>query len=174
MKPSPERGGVSRPSISAWTTIRLHPALLGEARQRNQVVVMRVDPTVADEADEVQRGRPSVVAGLDQRRNPEEAPVLDRDSDAHEVLHHDPSGPKVEVSDLRVAHLTFRQAHGSSRRIEQRPGQRRIPQRAPRGRVREGDRIGVLLDAIPPAVENHEHYWYAGFVGHLCRTGDGM
>jgi hypothetical protein len=69
-----------------------------------------VHTAAADQAQQMQRAsaRLDATACLDEGVVLEERSVLDGLRDADEVLHHDASGPQVEVPDLAVAHLPFR------------------------------------------------------------------
>ena len=54
-KPSADAGGVSRPSSSAWTRTRGRLRAARQLGQGDEVTVVRVDATGADQADDVQR-----------------------------------------------------------------------------------------------------------------------
>ena len=100
-------GGVRRdvPAVGEG----VDPGLLGrEAEQGSQVVDVRVDTAVGDEAEQVH-----LVAALecrDERRILEEGAILDRLVHAHQVLVEDAAGTDRQVADLGVAHLPRRQA----------------------------------------------------------------
>ena len=82
---------------------------LCELHERNQVVLVRVDPTVTNQPDQVQRPLAGlgVGAGIPEGGISEEIPRFDGERDPHEILHHHPAGPEVQVADLTVAHLPF-------------------------------------------------------------------
>ena len=110
--PIADRGGVSRPSSSAWTRTAGTPWRGGELGDRDEVAVVGVDAARPDQADEVEAAaRPGgPPARLEQGRALEEAAVGDRGVDPRQVLEDGPAGAQVEVADLGVAHLAGRQA----------------------------------------------------------------
>ena len=91
-----------------------------------------------------------------ERRVGVERATIDRVADPHEVLHHDASGAKVEVSHFAVADLPFGQSDGESRRVEQcvrRPRRERVPCR----HGRERDRVTFAFRPVPPTIKNDEY-----------------
>ena len=87
-----------------------HLLTLREVEQREQMGVDRVHATLADQTDEMQ-GAPAGLhpaAHVDEDRVLEEAAVLDRVVDAHEILLHHAAGTEVEMTDLAVSHLSAR------------------------------------------------------------------
>ena len=74
----------------------------------------------------------------DQCGTLEETPVFDRAVDANEVLHDDAACAKIEMPDLTVSHLAFRETDGETGRVQQGTrvaGDERVPSRS----SREGD-----------------------------------
>ena len=61
-----------------------------------------------------------LTARAHQRRICVEAPVGDGRRDAYQILHHHATSAEIEVSDLAVAHLSFRQTDPQPGRFEQR------------------------------------------------------
>ena len=120
-KPSAERGGVSRPSVKAWSgRVGRQPGVVRQLGHRDDVLVERVDATRADEAHEVQ----APVALRDACRRPrsarvvEERAVGDRRADPRQVLEHAEAGAEVEVPDLQLPICPSRQADGRAGRLE--------------------------------------------------------
>ena len=84
-----------------------HPLALGQLEQREEVIDVRVNPALRDEAEQVH-----VAAALlrplersDERRILEDRPVPDGQVDPHQILEQDPPRADREVADLGVAHL---------------------------------------------------------------------
>ena len=95
------------------------------------------------------------IAGLHQRVIPEEASVLDRAADPHQILHHDPSSTQIEMANFAIAHLSVGQAHRPSRRRQQRA--RLVgPDAIPIRRVRQEDCVRLTVFPIPPTIEDNE------------------
>src|SRR5207237_9287788 len=121
--------------------------------------VDRMNSALADEANEVHSALRALraLACTDERFVSEETPVGDPAIDPHEILHHDASGPEIQMPDFTVADLMFRQSNRQTRSREQRSWiapRERIPGR----RLRQGNRITITFGAIPPAVENDQYY----------------
>src|SRR5215813_7458706 len=101
-----------------------HFALGAEVDEREQMLVDRVDTTVADEAHEMDgpvvpdRG----VARTRERLVSEERAIADRVVDPNEVLHDDATRAKIEMPDLTVPHLPFRKTDGETGRVQQGSG----------------------------------------------------
>ena len=113
--PSAERGGVSRPSRSAWTRTAATPVPRGQLGERDEVAVVGVDAARARSGRRRGACRPVARARSQASSSAgplEERAVGDRGVDARQVLEHRPAGAEVEVADLRVAHLARRQADG--------------------------------------------------------------
>ncbi len=134
-----------------------HPLSLGQLEKRAQVVDVRVNTPVGDEAEQM-----DVAAALS--RAPErgseravlrERAVLDREAHAREVLEQDPARPDREVPHLRVPHLSHwkpdRLTGGGERRVRI-----AIPQRVEGGRARELDGVSRPGRGDPPAVQDDE------------------
>jgi hypothetical protein len=89
----------------------------------------------------------------DQHGMGEELAVLDHQVDPGDVHVHDATGADVEVADLAVAHLAFRQADERSAGMDERVGI--FAQKAVIGRLaRQSDGVGFGLGAVAPAVED--------------------
>ena len=107
-----ERGGVSRPSSSAWTRTSGTPRRAASSARATRCRSLAWTPPGPDQADDVQaavRSR-ARVARREQRRALEERAVGDRGVDPRQVLEDRPAGAQVQVADLGVAHLAGRQA----------------------------------------------------------------
>jgi hypothetical protein len=148
----------------------LHPASGRQSRECHQMIVVRMDAAFADQTNEVERAVPGAIACINQRRELKERATLDRSADAHEVLHHDATGPEVEVTDLGIPDLPFGESDRETRGIDERARQR-FPEGPPRRDVAERDGVCRAFGAIPPPVENDEHYSSTRALSHLCRRG---
>ena len=115
-----------------------------DARQRRRVALVAVHAARRGEAEQVAGAAGGAQLGDEagQHRRRRERAVRHRRVDPRQVLHHHPPGADVEVPDLGVAHLPFRQADivaggaqegarpGRPQRVEGRacgPGGRRCP-----------------------------------------------
>ena len=143
-------GGVRRDVAAVGE--RVDPGLVGcEAEQCAEVVDVRVDASVGDEAEQVDV--PAALERPAQGRALEERAVLDRLVHAHQVLEEDPAGADRQMADLGVAHLAGREADRLARRLQRRmrvprpragrrpacrPGRRRCRGRAARSPTRPG------------------------------------
>ena len=86
---------------------------LGQVQQGEEVVNVAVDPTVREQAHQVE-GTAILPAGLDGLEIGgvlEEGALLDGPADPREVLKHHPAGADVGVAHLAVAHLPLREPH---------------------------------------------------------------
>src|SRR5205085_2561241 len=132
------------------------PRLLGrEAEQGLQVVEVRVDTAVADEAEQVHV--PSALERADECRVLEEGPVGDRLVHALEVLVQAAPGADRQVTDLRVPHLTRGEADRLAGRRDRLVG-RGPPEPVEDRRRRELDSVPGAGRRAPPAVEDDERY----------------
>ncbi len=93
----------------------------------------------------------------DERLVLEEAAVRDRSVDALEVLIEHPTGADRQMPDLRVAHLSGRQADRLAGRLEPSMGVLR-PEPVEHGRARQLDRVPRSRRSAAPAVEDDEDY----------------
>ncbi len=151
----------------ARARVRLRVAAVGEAvheqladlearrefDERVQVLEARVHAAVGCEADEVHaRGDGEGVADHGVRR---ERARGDGFVDAHEVLAHDRARAEVQVADLGVAHLAFRETHGVPAGAQ---GGVRVgrPETVEDGGGSERDRVARPRLREPPAVQHHE------------------
>src|SRR5215210_702167 len=137
----------------------LHAAAAGELEQRLEVVEVRVDAALRDEAEQVD-GRPSLARALEgtgERPVREERAVANRRVQTLQVLEEDPSGADREMAHLRVAHLAGRQPDGLAGGRE--PRVRVLaPDAVEHRRPRELDRVSGTRRRAPPAVEDDERY----------------
>ena len=121
--------------------------------------VDRVYAAISDQADQVDRAVVlfRVVTGAREHRVLEERSVADRFVDAHQVLHHDPTGSEVQMADFAVAHLPLWEADGEPGRVEQRA---RAPrhQGIPGGRVGQRNRVSFTLRPVSPAIEHYKNH----------------
>src|SRR5438874_708819 len=123
-----------------------------------------MDAAVADEAQQVQATLAPALHQVDEQRLLEELPAHDRRVNACDLLVDDPPRADVQVADFGISHQPVRQAHALARGVDERPG---ILLQEPRviRRPRQRDGVGLALRAIPPAVEDDEHYrfwcWHA-------------
>ena len=137
----------------------LHPPPPRELEQRAQVVDVRVDAAVRDEAEQVDvaAARARALERPDERRVLEERAVADRLVHAHQVLEEDPPGADRQVPDLGVAHLPRRQpdrlAGGLQRRVRV-----LAPEPVEHRRRRQLDGVARPGRRAAPAVEDDERY----------------
>ena len=128
----------------------------GQLDERQEMAIVRVYAARPDEADQVQATRLArSIAGCPQGRTFEERAVLDRGVDPGQVLEHGAAGAQVQMPDLRVAHLSGRQANRLPGRREHgvRPSSE---QPTPRRHVRGHNGIDRGVPADPEAVEYDE------------------
>ncbi len=156
--PSPDEGGVSRPSSRACNRTRPTPrraASSTRARMWWSCAWTPPGPT----SPTTWSGSPVALArsqAATSARPIEERAVGDRGVDPRQVLQDGPAGSQVQMSDLGVAHLADRQPDGilGGAQDAVRPvGQ----QGAPGRHGRRGDRITRRVVPDPEAVEHHEH-----------------
>src|ERR1700693_304495 len=106
-----------------------------------------------------------VLHGREQHRMREELAVLDHQVDARDVHVNDAPRANVQMPDLAVAHLSFRQADERSAGMNERV--RILTEQAIVSRLaRESDGIGLGLGAVSPAVEDDENEWFG--TRHKC------
>ena len=136
-----------------------HALPVCEVEQRLQVLEMRVDAALRDEAEQM-HGAPALLRALErghQRRVLEERSVADGGVHALQVLEEDPARPDRQVPDLGVAHLTGREADGLTG-----CGERRVWELAPEAvedrRARQLDGVAGTGRSAAPAIENDERY----------------
>ncbi len=157
MKPSAERGGVSRPSRRPWTTTSCDAGLAGQLRDGHRVAVHGVHAARPDEPDEVQAGAAlGDRADRGQQRGvlPEGA-VGDLSVDAGQVLEHGPARAQVEVPDLAVAHLAIGQPDGGAGGLQ--ADVRPLGHQGPPARhVRRGDGVNRRVRPDAEAVDDDE------------------
>jgi hypothetical protein len=132
-----------------------------QLRECDEMIVVRMDAAVTDQPDKVERTTKRPVTRVHQIRDSEERAILDRLADSHEILPHDSASTEIEMSDFGISHLAGWKTYGASRCSKQRSGAR-LPESAPRRRMRERHRVCSVLDAMSPAVENYEHHSCAG------------
>jgi len=78
-------------------------------------------------------------------------------ANAGQVLHHQTAGADIEMSDLGIAHLSFRQANILARSSQQgvRAGR---PQLVEAGSARLANSVVSRLFAPTPAIKHDQHY----------------
>ena len=134
-----------------------HPGPDAELDTGQQVPVERVDAARAEQPHQVQGAAalPEAGAELDEGGELVELAALNALRDSHEVLRHHPSGAQVQVPDLAVAHLSFRQSHREAASVQQRSGVG-VPEPVPdRGRG-QLNRVTLALGAVAPAVQDDQ------------------
>src|SRR5215211_4028482 len=137
----------------------LHAAPAGKLEQRLEVVEVRVDAALRDEAEQVDvrlaPARP--LEGGDQRLVAEEGAVADGGVQALQVLEENPPGADRQVPDFGVAHLAGRQPDGLAGGRE--PRVRVLaPEAVEHRRPCELDRIARARRCAAPAIEDDERY----------------
>ena len=134
----------------------VQPRLLGrEPKQRLDVLDVRVDAAVRDEAEQVH-----ALAALERRPQHgvlEERAVLDRLVDAHQILVEPTPGPDRQVAHLAVPHLTGRQAGGLAGGLDRRVREL-APQPVEHRRLGQLDGVARPGRRAAPAVEDDERY----------------
>ena len=130
-----------------------------QLEERPQLVDVRVDAAVGDEAEQVDvaAALSGPAEGAEEGRVLEELTGLDRPVDAHEVLEGHAAGPDREVADLGVPHLPRREPDVLARRAQGRVGMAR-PEIVEDGRVRQLDRVPRAGRRTSPSVEDDERY----------------
>ena len=88
----------------------------------------------------------------------EEIAVLDALVDSRQVLIDDAAGAHRDVPDLRVAHLSLRQAHILARRLKRRMREA-VEELEVGRRARQLDGIAGALFAQAPSIEHDEDEW---------------
>ena len=144
----------------------LHALTFRQLQQRAQVIDVRVDAAVGDEADEVHvaTARRGTVKCPEEGVVLEERAVLDRLAHAHEILEEQAARADREVADLRVAHLAVGKADRRARRGECRvwiP----LPESVEHRRLGELDRVAGPRGRDPPPVEDDERAERDGHAG---------
>ena len=129
----------------------------GKLDERDQMAIVRVDPTRTDQADDMETtaGASRSIAGVEEGGPGEERAIRNGGVDPRQVLEHGPAGAKVEMADLGVAHLALRQADRILRRAERgvRPVREKIP---PDRHPRAGDRVVGGRRPDPEPVDHDE------------------
>ena len=132
-------------------------AALGQLRNRNRVLLMRVDAAGRHQPETVQASaaRLGAIDGVTQRDVVEEAAVGDGSVDTRERLIDHAARADRKVSHLGVALLAARQPHGFAARCHQRvrpPPHQRVHLRC----ARLADGIADAVGAESPPVEHDE------------------
>ncbi len=138
--------------------------LLGHLQQREEMVDVRVYAAVAKQSHQVQLPLPAAFHRLLEKRHVLQLLVGDQQIDARDVHVHDAPRADIEVPDLAVAHLPFRQADIRAGSVNQRIGEF-LEQRVISGFARESDGVAMGFGAVTPAVEHSEHNWFQS-LGH--------
>ena len=151
-----------------------HPVALGQLEQREEVIDVRVDAALRDEAEQVHVAAPlpRPLERPDERRVLEDRAVPDGQVDPHQILEQDAARADREVADLGVAHLPGGQADCLTR-----GGEARVRVRRPE--IVEDRRRGQL-DGVPgagwseaPAVEDDERYEREAAIWHRLEKDAG-
>ena len=134
----------------------MQPRLLGrEPKQRLDVLDVRVDAAVGDEAEQMHP-----LAALERRSQHgvlEERPVFDRLVDAHQVLVEPAPRPDRQVTHLAVSHLAGWQACGLAGGFDRRMREL-APQPVEHRRLGQFDGVARPGRRAAPAVEDDERY----------------
>ena len=123
--------------------------------------LLRVYSAIGNQAEQVQSplATARMFHGVEQHRMLEQFTILDHQVDTGDVHVHDPSRANVEMPDLTVSHLPFRQAH--ERPAGMNEGIGIFAQQPVVGRLaREGDGVGFGFGSVSPAVENRKNKWF--------------
>jgi len=138
--------------------------LARHAQQREEMIDVRMDAAVADEAQQVQLARTAALHGFEKQRLAEEFAAGDEPIDARDVHLNDAAGAHIEVADLAIAHLPFGQADVRARSVNQ--GIREfLEQAVVIGFAGKRDGVALRLSAVAPAVEDGENDGF-GALGH--------
>ena len=172
------RGGVRRDVAAVREGVDprplLHPLAACQLEQREQVVEVRVDASLGDEAEQVNvpSTLPCPCESADERGVVEEGAVPDREVDPHQVLEEHAAGADREVPHLGVPHLAGGQADGLAR-----GGERRVWEQAPEGvedrRLGEVDGVPRARRGEAPAIEDDERYEREAAVRHRLEKDAG-
>ena len=153
-----ERGGVSRPSVNACSTVGT-PACVSSLGQRDGVILVRMHAAGRQQAHQMAgaAGLPQPGDQVAHRGSAFDLAAGERLADARQILQHHAAGADVEVPDFGIAHLPGRQADIGSRRAQQAHAGSR-PQAVEHRRVREAD--GVVGGFVAPAktVQHDQHH----------------
>src|SRR5207244_453143 len=141
--------------------------LLRHLQQCVKMRLLRVHAPIRNQTEQMQSALtyPGVLHRAYQHGMREELAVLDHQIDARDVHVNDAAGADVEMPDLAVSHLSFRQADerpaGMNQRIgifAEKPVIRRL--------ARQRDGVGLGLGTVSPTVEDDEderiragHWW---------------
>src|SRR4051812_14448105 len=80
----------------------------------HRMPIDRVDTTRPEQADQVQSLALRPLNRIDEHRVALKFTARNGSIDARQILQYRPAGAKVEMADLRVAHLALGQSHGFS------------------------------------------------------------
>ena len=150
------RGRVA--SVGEYVEDGRHASRAQRLCESRSMILVGVHTTRRYQAHEM-AGAPRPSQALDQaeeRRRPHHLTGIDGLVDARQILQHDASGADIQVSDLRVPHLAFRQAHIPARRVQQSVWAVR-PQLAKGGGTSEADSIVGRGFSPTPAVQYYQH-----------------
>ena len=148
----------------------IHACRLGSVTEGDEVILMRMHTSIADEPEEVQAFALGLGEGFDEHIVLGQLPVPDALVDAGEVLINDPPCAEVQVADLAVAHLAFREADILTARADAAlriGGIQVLVERCAgeQGGVAIFHCFGFAAGVDAPAVANDENY---GLLGHAC------
>ena len=91
--------------------------MLGHFEEGEEVVDVRMDAAVAEQADEMELALAAALHGLLEERDLVELFVGDEEIDAGDVHVDDAAGADVEVADFAVAHLALGAGRRRGRRF---------------------------------------------------------
>ncbi len=114
---------------------------------------MRMDAAVAHQPQQMKLPPPPVFHGIHKERLAEEFPARDHLINPGDVHVHDAPGAHVQMPDLAVPHLSFRQADVRPRGVNQRVG-KFLQQLVVVGRSRKRNGISLSLGPVPPTVQH--------------------
>jgi hypothetical protein len=145
---------------------------LGGSSESTKVILMTVHTPIGNKTQKMETGRGSFREGLFQLRNGGEFSVFDRFVDPGKILIHDPTSSEIEVPDLGISHLTFRQPDVQSAAAKVSYGIRFVHFFRKR-RVGETRAIAHFFrlrwstGIVAPSVTNDQYY---RFFGHIDRV----
>ena len=140
----------------------LQAVLLGHAQQGVEVILVRVNTPIGEQAEHVQVAFASAgrLHRFEQHWAGEQFAILDHEIDLGDVHVNNPAGTDVQVPDFAVAHLSGWQSDKASTGVNQRVGILG-QQFVVCWLAGQRDSIGIRRGSIAPAVKNDEdkRFW---------------